>query len=98
LRRGDDDWVSCNAARNKNCPSEILEKVLKRGNNDNVSYYASRNRNCPKAAIKKWRKTTAYIIKSIKKIRNYLGINNPSISSLIKAQKMISETLKNIEK
>ena len=47
LRRGDDDFVSCYAAENPNCPIEMLVEILKRGNNDSVSRCAVINPNCP---------------------------------------------------
>jgi len=52
LERGEDDYVSHNAADNPNCPPEALAMVLKRGNNNLVSYNAAANRNCPAEALK----------------------------------------------
>jgi len=48
LRRGNDNWVSRWAARNPNCPPEMLVEILRRGNNDDwVSESAANNPNCP---------------------------------------------------
>ena len=94
LKRGKNDIVSRLAANNTNCTSEMLEEILERNIDDDVSMWASRNPKCPKDAKRKW----LYNIKSVKKIHDFLNKNTRSVSLLIKAQKMIEKTLKNIEK
>ena len=47
LREGKNDWISCCAAENPNCPPEMLVEILKKGKYDDVSQYAARNINCP---------------------------------------------------
>ncbi len=47
LEKRNDDYVSRNAAFNKNCPPDALRMVLERGKNDTVSRYAAFNKNCP---------------------------------------------------
>jgi len=47
LREGKNDWISCWAAENPNCPPEMLVEILKREKDDDVSQYAARNINCP---------------------------------------------------
>ncbi len=52
LRKVKDDWVSCLAVENPNCPPEMLARVLKIMKNDEaVSYYAAIHPNCPPEAL-----------------------------------------------
>ena len=63
LRKGEDNWISWNAARNHNCPIETLLEVLKRGKEDWVSWNAADNPNCPLEARIKWMQATGRIVK-----------------------------------
>ena len=51
LEKGNNDFISRNAAHNKNCPASALEMVLKRGYDDAISWNAARNPNCPPEAL-----------------------------------------------
>lgn len=75
LRRGNDDWISQNAAANPNCPPEVLVEVLERVRNKeeeeenvflqnsayNISENAAQNPNCPIDAKIKWMKDNGKI-------------------------------------
>ena len=47
LEQNNNDIVSECAARNPNCPAEVLKMVLERNKDDIVSEFAARNPNCP---------------------------------------------------
>jgi len=94
----EENWtgVSWYAVRNENCPKEILTEILKRKKNDRISQYAVDNPNCPKNARKEWEK----LIKLIREASNTLcSVENELCTKrkLIKLQKIIEKTLKNIK-
>ena len=68
LKRGHNDWVSCWAACNKNCPSEALAEVLKREKNDGVSINAAKNPKCHPKEILDWYEATNQLTKYDPKI------------------------------
>ena len=63
LRRGNDDYVSWNAASNPSTPPDALAEVLRRGNNDGVSQCAARNPSSPLDDVYNWFKATGKITK-----------------------------------
>ena len=44
-------WASKLAARNPNCPPEVLTKILRRWKDDDVSIFASINPSCPSEVL-----------------------------------------------
>jgi len=56
-----DNYVAQIAARNPNCPPEILEEILRKGGNDLVSQFAAKNPNCPIDARIQWMRDTGQI-------------------------------------
>ena len=84
LREGKDDYISCLAASNPNCPSEILVEVLRRGEDDWVSCKAASNPNCPIEEKIKWMQVTGRIEKenSSKHIIEYEKIKEDDFQDL----------------
>ncbi len=52
LEKGNNDKVSRNAVKNKNCPIDALKMVLERGSDDEVSWIASEHFKCPSDVLK----------------------------------------------
>jgi hypothetical protein len=89
ILKGKNNSLSSCASQNPNCPPEILAEILERKSDDDVSYCASRNPNCPKNSKIKWEN----MIDDIGKIKDYFVHHPKSLSTVIEAQKMISEVL-----
>ena len=63
LRRGNDDYVSWNAASNPSTPPDALAEVLRRGNDDLVSQYAAKNPSSSPFDVYKWYEAIGKITK-----------------------------------
>jgi hypothetical protein len=96
LEKGNDDYVSRQAALNPNCPPEALKEVLKRGNNNDVSQYAAINPNCPPLAKIMWMRSTGKIEKEDPKkhIIEYDNKEEKVDEDLEKLKKLISLNLR----
>jgi len=63
LKRGEQNWVTFNAALNPSCPVYLLEEILKRGEDDRLSRCCASNPNCPALAKINWMRATGRIEK-----------------------------------
>ena len=63
LRKENDDFISCYAVQNPNCPPEMLVEILRNRNTDTISKYAAMNPNCPYEIKIKWMKERGLIVK-----------------------------------
>jgi|GEM_PF-3024054 len=94
LERGNNDEVSCAAARNIYCPPEALAKVLAKRKSNWVSHYAVQNPNCPPEAKIKYMQDTG----KIKKEDPTKHIIEHEEEDLNKLREMISKNNSNLNK
>jgi len=83
LSLGNNDLVSCYAARNINYSKETLIEILKRGNDDEVSQAAARNRNCPREIL------TEVLKKGNDDVVSEYAAKNPNCPPKVKLQWML---------